>query len=68
MQVAGGRAVITGNSGALELTVLEPAGAEFEVVSLAEECTKNQREGELKRLLVSLPAGARKFRMAVAVK
>lgn len=68
VEVKGARARITGKSGNLELTVLEPAGAQFELISLLEECRKNQREGELKRLLVNLPAGGRKFRMGIAVE
>ena len=57
VEVNGAKARITGKSGALELTILEPAGAAFELVSLAEECKKNQREGELKRLVVSAAGG-----------
>jgi len=66
--VKGGTATLTGKGGAVELTILEPKGAVFEVQSLLAECQKNQREGELKRLLVSLPAGGVKFRMGVVVK
>ena len=68
VEVQGAKARITGRSGALELNIFEPAGAAFELVSLAEECRKNQREGELKRLVVGLPEGEVKFRMGIVVK
>jgi hypothetical protein len=64
----GARARITGQRGAVELTILEPAGAVFARQSLADECRLHQREGELTRLAVVLPPGGTTFRMKVEPK
>jgi len=63
--LSGDSARINGKRGALELRILEPAGAVFEAHSLAEECQTHQREGVLTRLTVRLAPGQTDFKMEI---
>ena len=66
--VKGGSAQVTGEHSAATMKIVEPAGAVFELQSLAEECRSNQREGVLTRLTVQLPAGSTSFQMTIEPK
>jgi hypothetical protein len=59
--VSGSTARITGEQGALELSIVEPAGAVFAAESLEEACRANLLDGTLTRLSVTLPEGAARF-------
>jgi hypothetical protein len=61
----GNAAHITGKRASALLTIVEPEGAVFAAQSLADECRVHQREGELTRLAVRLPAGATVFKMRI---
>lgn len=65
VEAHGSTARISGAHSAAVLTIVEPADAVFAVQSLAEECRVHQREGELTRLVVHLPAGATSFKMRI---
>ena len=68
VQASGASATITGKKGAIELTILAPAGAVFTAQSMAEECKTHQREGLLTRLAVQLPAGETGFKLKIEPK
>jgi hypothetical protein len=68
VETSGSTATIRGEAASLMLTILEPAGAAFTAISLAEECQRNHRPGVLTRLSVALPAGASAFALQVSPK
>ena len=59
VSASGPDAVVEGARHRLRLHIEEPAGAEFAVQALADECRANQRGEVLKRLTFKLPAAAR---------
>lgn len=61
----GATARLVGEQNALSLEIQEPAGAQFEVTRLEEECRLNQRQGVLTRLAVTLPPGTQNFVMRI---
>jgi hypothetical protein len=63
VETHGSTARITGERAALNLEIVEPAGAVFAVESLDEDCRANLVDGVLTRLSVALPDGAARFRM-----
>lgn len=65
VSTSGGTATLRGSQGALELTILAPAGAVFETQSLAEDCQTHQREGVLTRLVARLAPGQTEFKLAL---
>jgi len=65
VEVDGPRARICGERAALDLAIVEPAGAAFTVESLAEACRENMIDGMLWRLAVALPDGATRFQMRI---
>jgi hypothetical protein len=68
VEIDGATARITGKRGEIDLQILEPEGANFEIQSLADECQANQREGILTRLVVKLAAGQTNFKLQFTVK
>lgn len=65
VEVDGPRARICGERAALDLAIVEPAGAAFTVESLAKACRENMIDGTLWRLAVALPDGATRFQMRI---
>jgi hypothetical protein len=63
VEAHGSTARITGERAALNLEIVEPAGAVFAVESLDEDCRANLLDGVLTRLSVALPDGAARFQM-----
>lgn len=61
VEAAGRHARITGEQAALDLVIIEPAGAVFAVESLEEACRANLLDGTLTRLSVTLPEGTTRF-------
>jgi len=65
VEVDGPCARISGEQAALDLEIVEPAGAAFAVESLEEDCRANAIDGTLWRLAVALPDGATRFTMRI---
>ena len=61
ISAVGSQARITGPHAALDLAIVEPKGAAFEVQSLEADCRVNDFEETLSRLSVTLPEGATHF-------
>ncbi|HEY9076994.1 MAG TPA: heparinase II/III family protein [Anaerolineaceae bacterium] len=60
-----GRAIIQGKQHAIELSILEPAGASFSLKVFEEESKAGRYNQVLKRLVTLLPAGSVKFIMQI---
>lgn len=65
VDVRGSRALITGERAALDLEIVEPAGAAFTLESLEQACRENAIDGTLLRLAAALPAGATRFALRI---
>ncbi|MFC1960560.1 heparinase II/III family protein [Chloroflexota bacterium] len=61
VELEGSTARIIGAQSTVELTVVEPAGSQFALESLAEACQENALDEVLQRLTVNLPAGTTRF-------
>ncbi len=71
VEVQGGRVLIKGERHSLELSVEEPAGAQWAVERLDKECQANDKPGVLKRLALTFPATERqcvRIRMSIQHK
>lgn len=64
--LAGAVARITGARAALDLRIVEPAGAVFAAESLADACRANHLAGTLTRLSVALPQGTTRFVLSLS--
>jgi hypothetical protein len=67
VEIDGARARIVGRRSTAALTIQEPAGAVFAAARLEDECRENQRSGVLTRIMATLPAGARRFQLRIAI-
>ncbi len=68
VELQGASALVKGQRHSLRLTIESPAGVDFAVQSLEEECKANAKEGVLKRLSVSPPPALQiVFRMRLEV-
>jgi hypothetical protein len=63
VETHGSTARIIGESAALDLKIVEPAGAGFAVEALEDDCRQNLMDNTLMRLSVTLPEGATRFKL-----
>ena len=66
VEADGATARIAGEHAAVELHIVEPAGAVFTVERLEEACRQNMFDGVLSRLAAELPTGATRFVLEIA--
>jgi Heparinase II/III-like protein len=66
--VVGPAATITGERHELQISIVAPAAASFQLELLEEACRANRKPGVLRRLSVALPAGSRQFTLRMRVR